>query len=178
MCVKNELKHETNKEKRFQLVGKYKQLQNETIEQITREQVNQTESMFNRIVDDKSGKAFWRTKKNLTRDPILDLLTIKNGKGVRQYTPESIKETTAQYYENLYSRKDFPHHPYHDEVINNNKNNVNDRRYDTEWYNDEPSIEEIIEIINNKKNGKSAPDVKNEMLKKTGNWKCSRIMKF
>ena len=72
------------------------------------------------------------------------------------------------YYENLYSEKSFPFHPYHDEVVNNNSNNVTDTRYDTEWYNDEPTIDEIIKIIKEKKNGKSAPDLKNEMIKRTG----------
>ena len=31
-----------------------------------------------------------------------------------------------------------------------------------------PNIEEIVEIVKNKKNGKSTPDFKNEMLKRPG----------
>ena len=168
LAVKNELKNETDKEKRYLLIGVYKQLQNKTKEEITKEQVQQTEAIFNTITNDKTGKTFWKVKKNLTRDPIIESLTVKNNEGVRQYTPEGIKETTAAYYENLYSKKEFPYHPYHDEVVYNNNYNVTQKQYDTQSYNQEPLLDEIIKIIQDKKNGKSAPDLKNEMLKKTG----------
>ena len=167
-AIKSQLVGEPDKIKRFQLIGKYKELQEKTNEQVSIEQVHQTEIRFNRIINDTTGKAFWKEKKNITRDPTLDMLTVKNNDGVRQYTPEGIKETTATYYENLYSKKSFPFHPYHEEVINNNNHNVNDKQYDTEWYNDEPSFDEIIKIIKDKKNGKSTPDLKNEMLKRPG----------
>ena len=166
--VKKLLKNEKDKEKRFLLVGRYKQLQNETNEQTLKEQAYQTEIKFNKIINDSSGKTFWKEKKNITRDPTLEMLTIKNSEGMRQYTPEGIMESTAKYYENLYSKKIFPSHPYHIEVIHNNNNNVTDNRYDTQWYNQEPSMDEIAKIIQEKKNGKSAPDIKNEMLKNTG----------
>ena len=166
--IKNQLAKEKDKERRFLLVGKYKELQNETKEQVIKEQVHHTEVKFNRIANDKSGKTFWKEKKNLTRDSILEMLTVKNDEGIRQYTPEGIKETTAKYYENLYSEKSFPYHPYHDEILTNNNYNVTQTQYDTEPYNQEPPIDEIIKIIHEKKNGKSAPDIKNEMLKKPG----------
>ena len=166
--IKNQLAQEKDKERRFVLVGKYKELQNETKEQVIKEQVYHTELKFNRIANDKTGKTFWKEKKNLTRDSILEMLTVKNDEGIRQYTPEGIKETTAKYYENLYSKNVFPYHPYHDEIVINNNYNVNQIQYDTEPYNQEPPIDEIIKIIHDKKNGKSAPDIKNEMLKKPG----------
>ena len=40
-------------------------------------------------------------------------MIIKNDKGERQYHPESIKEETALYYENLYKRKIYDPQPYH-----------------------------------------------------------------
>ena len=166
--IKRSLDGETDRERRFQLVGQYKQLQNAAIEQISKDRIEETEIKFRRIIDDKSGNAFWKEKKKLTRDPTLDLLTVKDKQGIRQYTPEGIKETTAKYYEDLYSKKDFPYHPYHTEVNDNNNHNMTDKQYDNEWYNQEPSFEEVTNIVKNKKNGKSAPDLKNEMLKKPG----------
>ena len=166
--IKEALKKEKDKEKRFMLIGQYKQLQNDAIEQIEKERVKYTEAMFKRITDDTTGKTFWREKKNLTRDPTLDLLTVKDEHGNRQYTPEGIKETTAKYYENLYRKKDFPFHPYHTEVMDNNSRNTLDMQYDNERYNQEPALDEIIKIVKDKKNGKSAPDLKNEMLKRPG----------
>ena len=44
--LKSLLKSETNKEERFYLIGRYKQLQNDIQEQTTREQVIQTEAKF------------------------------------------------------------------------------------------------------------------------------------
>ena len=167
-AIKSLIAKETNKEKRFLLIGRYKQLQNDTCAQITKEQVEKTEAKFQKIINDTTGNSFWKEKKRLTRDPILELLTVKDENGARQYTPDDIIETTARYYENLYAKKDFPYHPYHDDVKNNNSQNMSDMQYDNEYYNQEPSLEEIINIIKDKKNGKSAPDFKNEMLKRTG----------
>ena len=46
---------------------------------------------------------------------------------------------------------------------------MNDYQYDSLDYNQTPSIEEIKEIISNKENNKSTPDLPNELLKKLGN---------
>ena len=45
---------------------------------------------------------------------------------------------------------------------------MEDLRFENDDYNREPSIEEVKEIIKNKKNGKSTSDLKNEILKKGG----------
>ena len=166
--IKTLLDKERDSEKRFLLIGRYKQLQNDIREQITKDLVEETEAKFQIIAKDVTGKAFWREKKKLGRDATLDSLTVKDDTGARQYTPDGIKETTATYYENLYAKKNFPYHPYHDEVINNNNQNMKDRQFDSEYFNQVPSFEEIKKIVESKRNGKSTPDFKNEMLKRTG----------
>ena len=45
---------------------------------------------------------------------------------------------------------------------------ANDRNHENLRINQQPTIEEITEIIKSKKNGKSTPDIKNEMLTKPG----------
>ena len=89
-AIKKLLENEADKEKRFQLIYRYKQVQNNTVEQITKEQIKHTEAKFHRIASDKTGKSFWKEKKKITRDPTLELLTVKDSKGVRQYTPDAL----------------------------------------------------------------------------------------
>ena len=45
---------------------------------------------------------------------------------------------------------------------------MNDRDHEDTIYNRIPTKQELADIILNKKNGKSAPDIRNEMLKKAG----------
>ena len=45
---------------------------------------------------------------------------------------------------------------------------MRNKNYDNEYYNHVPTIEEITNIIQEKKNNKSTTDIKNEMLKKPG----------
>ena len=112
------------------------------------------------IISDKTNKAFWREKKALTKNPTFETMVIKDENGHRQYTPHGIKEATARYYEDLYKWKEFPYHPYHQEVDSKMALYSNDRSHENTRYNRAPSIEEIAEIINSKMNGKSTPDVK------------------
>ena len=74
----------------------------------------------------------------------------------------------AHYYENLYKTKPRRYHPYHSEVQNKMINNMENRDYEYTNYNQPPSINEIWEIIEEKKNQKSTPDIPNEMLKRAG----------
>ena len=46
---------------------------------------------------------------------------------------------------------------------------MNDRQHEELEYNMVPTVQEIMNIINNKQNGKSTTDIKNEMLKRSGN---------
>ena len=102
------------------------------------------------------------------RDPVLEALTIKDDKGLRQFHPDAIQHHTALYYENLYREKPFPSRPYHLEVKSAITIYENDREHEDFIYNLLPTEAETIEAINNKSNGKSTTDIKNEMLKRPG----------
>ena len=109
----------------------------------------------------------WKEKK-IMRDSTLEALTIKNNKGERLYDPDSVKEHTAMYYENLYKGKEYTYHPYHDEVNRKMTKYVNDKSHDGVDYNMPPTVKEIYEAIMGKTNGKPTTDIKNEMLKRPG----------
>ena len=74
----------------------------------------------------------------------------------------------AAYFRNLYKQKDFPPHPYHEKVNQNISENITNRNYEEKNYNRVPTYEELAKIVKEKKNGKSTPALKNEMLKKPG----------
>ena len=104
----------------------------------------------------------------MSKNSTLDSLIIKNNEGIRQFNPDSIKEEAAKYYENLYREKPIIPDPYHNEVKDKIVKYTADRQYENLEINRTPDIKEIHEIINNKANGKSTPDIKNEMLKRPG----------
>ena len=120
------------------------------------------------MINDKSRNTFWKEKKKMSRNPVLESLIIKDEQGMRQYDPEKIKEHTAKYYENLYKKKDTTPHPYHQEVQHKITTYMNDGQYEELEYNMMPTEQEIMNIITNKQNGKSTTDIKNEMLKRPG----------
>ena len=64
------------------------------------------ENKFKKIVADKSRNAFWKEKRNLSKNPVLEALIIKNEHGHRLFNPEEVKEGTASYYQNLYKKKE------------------------------------------------------------------------
>ena len=98
----------------------------------------------------------------------MDALTIKDEYGNRQFNPDSVKKHTVLYYEKLYQGKVHPPQPYHHEVREKIKLCITNRDYETLPYNLLPQIDEIKEAIDNKSNGKSTTDIKNEMLKRPG----------
>ena len=169
---KKELKKEINAEKiedkKKSLIQKHKDLQEKTRDVLAREKTEEIREILQRIINDTTGKMFWNTKRKMSRNSAFESMVIKDANGQRQYEPEAIKEAPADYYEGLYKWKDFPYHPYHKEVEQKMIQYTNDRTHENARYNDQLTIEEIVKIINNKKNGKSAPDFKNEMLKKPG----------
>ena len=103
----------------------------------------------------------------MKRNQTNDCLTVKNEKGERVHDPELIKETTANYYEKLYSRKITRTHPHHETVQRDIEEFKNCNYYESEWYNEAPTEKEIKEIIERKKNGKASTDLKNEIIKNT-----------
>ena len=92
-------------------------------------------------------------------------LVVKDANGIRQFHPEGIKEAPAQYYESLYKKKFFQYHPYHDKIKEKMEMYKADKSYDDATYNMTPTRQEIVYIIDEKKNNKSAPDICNEMIK-------------
>ena len=79
-----------------------------------------------------------------------------------------LRPNSLNYYENLYREKPFPSRPYHLEVKSASTIYENDREHEDFIYNLLPTEAETIEAINNKSNGKSTTDIKNEMLKRPG----------
>ena len=151
------------------MICDYKEIQDLIHNQMVTEKTAYIEEKFNQINADKSRTSFWKEKRKMTQNNTLDSLTVKDENGNRKYEPEEIKECIASYYENLYRYKQKRPHPYHAEVHQKMQNNKKDYSYDQLYYNMPPTKEEIVQIINEKKNRKSTPDISNEMLKKPGN---------
>ena len=104
----------------------------------------------------------------MTKDATFDSLIVKDEDGNRLYDPEQIKDRTARYYEDLYKSKPRRPHPYHAEIEHKIPENGINLNYDQEDYNLLPTKEELHEIILQKKNEKSTPDLQNKMLKWPG----------
>ena len=166
--MKLEIRDPTNMERKTTLVTQYKDIQQRIHDQIIKEKTMIIQKKFEEINADKSRTRFWKEKKQMTRNEVLQSLIIKDENGVRIYEPEQIKEKTASYYENLYKAKTMRPHPYHNEVINKVKENSLNYEYDSLDYNLAPTKDELREIVMEKKNGKSTTDIRNEMLKRPG----------
>ena len=163
--LKAEIQKTKEKAEKETLIAEYKTIQMSITHQIVKEKTQILTEKFEKIANDKSRKLFWKEKKNISRNPALESLVVKDATGIRQYQPEAIKAATANYYENLYKMKFFPPHPYHQEV--NDQLQQYERNFDYEEldYNAISSKHEVKQIIERKKNNKSTPDIRNEMLK-------------
>ena len=166
--LKKRIKTEKSIEEKTKQIETYKQLQETAREKIHQEKAKLIQKKFERIIEDESNNALWKEKKTLSRNPALDKVIIKDKDGNRHYNPVDIKLHTANYYEALYKSKVFKHHPYHQETKEKIHSYLQDRNYDDEDFNQLPTYEEVHQIIQEKKNGKSTTDVKNEMLKRPG----------
>ena len=166
--LKADIKKEGNHDEKRELILQYKTVQEKITIQIDHERKEIIKQKLEKIASDKSKTAFWKERKKMTRDPVLEALTIKDNKGLRQYHPESIKHHTALYYENLYCEKTIPNRPYHQEITSSIHLYQADREHEDLFYNLLPTEAEVTEAISNKTNGKSATDIKNEMLKIPG----------
>ena len=166
--ARTEIKKSVNHDERMILIKRYKEVQDEVTAHIELERFEITKQKFERIAADKSLNTFWKEKKRITRDPVLEALTIKDENGYRQFNPNSVKKHTALYYEKLYQGKTHQPQPYHQEVQEKTRQYLEDQEYENLPYNLVPHMNEIMEAIENKTNGKSTTDVKNEMLKRPG----------
>lgn len=166
--LKNQIRSEKDNTKRNQLLEVYRNIKETVTSQITQERHEINKEKFEKIIADRSKRTFWKEKKKLSRDPVLENITIKDKNGLRQYNPDSVMENTALYYESLYQSKLFEPQQYHTKVKENMQQHLVDTTYENQHYNLTPDIDEVTEAIQNKSNGKSTTDVKNEMLKRPG----------
>ena len=74
-------------------------------------------------------------KKRITRDPVLEALTIKDASGNRQFHPDSVKKHTALYYEKLYHGISYILQPSHQEVQEKTHQFISNREYESLPYN-------------------------------------------
>ena len=156
--LKKEINAEKSEEKKKILIEKHKILQEKTREALAKDKTEEIRRKLEKIVKDTTGKSFWDIKRKMSRNPAHTEMIIKDANGQRQYAPEAIKEAHAEYYESLYKWKEFPYHPYHQEIQQKMIQYTNDRAHENTYYNAQPNIVEIAKIIHDKKNGKSAPD--------------------
>ena len=166
--LKAQIQNERNAETKEKLIDEYKEVQDKTKEQIILEKTDEIKKKFEKIVSEPSRYSFWKEKKRVTRNPASECIIIKDKDGKRHFEPESIKENIAAYYEDLYKNKGYLYHPYHDEVQRLSTSYLTNLDYESEYYNSTPSFQEIKRIVEQKKNGKSTTDIKNEMLKRPG----------
>ena len=166
--LKQKIENEVDKEKKYDLVNEYKSLQEDTRKLIIKERSLHIEDKFRSIVSDQSRVNFWKEKRNMTKNPTLESLVVKDVNDQRVFEPHHIKEATANYYENLYRNKNPLTRPFHTEL----KTRINvyscDMSNDDLSINNPPCNAEIATVIAKKKNGKSTTDLKNEMLKRPG----------
>ena len=115
--LKNDIQQETNREIRADLIETYKEIQNKVLQEMAQEKVVTVQAKMEKIVSDGSRNALWGEKRRMSRDPALESLALKDKHGVRVYDPDSIKEHTALYFEDLYKAKPQNHHPHHSYVL-------------------------------------------------------------
>ena len=166
--LKRQIQQANDTEQKQNLIQQYKILQENIQEQIISERTEKIKQKFIQLNEDRSQKTFWKVKKEASKNPALEAMIVKDENGTRVYSPGQIKNVTAKYYRDLYKRKEIEQRPFHIDVRQKMDQYEKDRNHEFESCNIPPSEYEITEIINNKKNGKSTIDIKNEMLKRTG----------
>ena len=166
--LKNLIGKESDKVKKENLIKEYKILQEQIKSIIIQEKTVEIEEKFHKIATDNSRASFWREKRNLSKNPMLESLTIKDNQGHRVYSPQYFKEVTALYYEDLYRKKDLPTRDFHLDLKLKITEYSHDTSHENLTINNSPTASEIAEIIARKKNGKSTTDLKNEMVKRPG----------
>lgn len=117
--IKKQICVEADRENKSALITTYKSIQENIQTQMTEEKTQLIEGKFKKIIADKSRTTFWKEKRSLSKNPVLEALVIKNEKGQRLFNPEEVKKWTVSYYQNLYKKKQVDHLPYHTMVQNN-----------------------------------------------------------
>ena len=163
--LKKQIQTQTNPETKQKLILQYKELQEKIKELIISERAEKIQKRFIKINEDRSRKSFWREKREASKNPALEAMTVKDENGNRVYSPMQIKKVTANYYRNLYKKQQNEQRPFHIEVSTKIAEYEKNKQHDSDPCNTPPTEMEIAEIIANRKNGKSTMDIKNEMLK-------------
>ena len=145
----------------------YKSIQEKIRNQILTEKTKKTNAQLNKMTQDKSRVIFWKERKKTMRNHANECVTVKDDSGQRQYDPEKIKETNANFFEKLYSKKPVRNHPHHSTVEEEILEFEKDKTYDQEWFNSLPTLKELSEVIEAKKHGKASTDLNNEIIKGT-----------
>ena len=151
---------------RENMIKSFKELQEKLKQQILKERAEKISAKMTKLAQDKTRNSFWKERKKLQKEPIKDNLTVKDEEGIRQLSPPMIMETMATYYETLYKIKPTRWHQAHDNIKTDIQQYQTDLSYENEWYNMVPTEEQILGVIERKKNGKATTDLKNEMLKR------------
>ena len=167
-ALKTRIQQINDIEEKSNLINAYKEIQEKTREQIVIEKTEAIKEKLEKIANGPNQNALWKEKRRVLRNPTMENVIVKDKEGKRQFEPTSIKESIASYYEELYSKKDYEYHPYHAEIEEKVSTYSSDLNYENEYYNSVPTFDEIIRIIEQKQNGKSTTDIKNEMLKRPG----------
>ena len=165
--IKNLYEKEKDPSKKLLLKSKYMQSQKHVQNQLQKEEKEKTEEKVKKIMGgDKS--LFWKDRSNYRRNTCDEWNVCKDQNGMRLFDPCQIKNNVAQYYQNLYTKPKCEYHPYHDTIVQANNSNMMDTNFENNEYNQEPSWDEIKEVLKKKKNGKCTSDLKNEILKRGG----------
>ena len=167
--LKKQFLKENDKDEKQHIKEQYKIKQQTLQKAIQEERMRKTEEKFQNMIKSKSSNEFWKERKKIQRDDTSDWMITKDNDGKRLYDPHQNMENMASYYENLYRRKWERNHEYHIKVDQEMKEYKKNRDYENVPYNEKPSLEMIVKVIDNKKNKKSTTDLKNEFLKRGGN---------
>ena len=163
--LKKAISSEKDAQVKTALRKSYIEKQIQTREQIKEEREEKIQARLEEVMNDKSRKTYWKVLKDGNRKPPSSWTTIKDDDGRRLIDPQDIKERVASYYEGLFRNRDVPYHPYHDIVTSSIKAYEQDFSHDTNEYNECPTLAEVKNAIQNKKNGKSTTDLPNEIIK-------------
>ena len=164
--LKNEFETEQDKQRKKEKQTLYVNKQKEIRDRLLQEESEHISNVVDKLKMEKSNHNFWNLRRRLTKDDSQSWQITKGKDGKRIYDPEENKENQAMYYEDLYKKRNSKDHPYHEEVREAN-DYLSQQEDETE--NDHmPSLIEVKEVIQNKKNGKATTDWKNEFIKKGG----------
>ena len=113
---KKEFEKETSPGKKKTRMHEYIQKQIEIKEKVLEEESNRMNKRFEKMQEERNNEGFWRERRLMKKDESSNWYITKDSHGNRIFDPEQNKDNIANYYEDLYSKKQSKHHSYHDEV--------------------------------------------------------------